>query len=86
MGTVIKVWGDGLGGLWTPQGNVDIPPGYVEVPSGDHYLTRTIKQLADICYVRMKHSKKGGYSSAVAVLAPFEAVKAARAKVVATEK
>lgn len=78
MAKEVKVWGEGTKGLWSFGKIVNIPASYVEVRSGDAFLTRKIKELAKTVYIRMKRSKSGGYSSAVGVLAPTELVEAAK--------
>lgn len=86
MAEEICVWGEGRTGLWHYGESVDIPPEYVEVPTDDPYLTRTIKAQAETVYVRMKKPKGGGYSRPTAVFAPEDAVDAARAMAEETER
>lgn len=80
MAKEIRVWGEGRTELWSFGESVDIPADYVEVPSGDPFLTRTIKSIAETVYVRMQKNKRGGYSSAVGLFAPPDVVLAARTK------
>src|SRR4051812_33736087 len=82
MGDVIRVWGDGNKGLWTPDGKVDVPTEYVEVQTGDAYLTREVKRRADVVYVRMKRDRR--FSKAVALIAPKRAVADATAAALAS--
>src|SRR4051812_44923284 len=67
---VIKVWGEGTNGLWSLGRTIDIPEGYAEIPPGDPYLTRKVKELAEVVYMRMKRRKGLGLSVAVGYLAP----------------
>jgi hypothetical protein len=70
MAKEIKVWGQGTKGLWSFGRSIDIPDGYVEVPPGDTFLTRRIKHLAEVVYVRMRRKKRLGLSVPVGLLAP----------------
>lgn len=85
MAEVIQVWGDGTKGLWSFGKVVDIPKGYVEVPTGDAFLTRRIKALAKRVFVRMK-KRSGGYSRAISIMAPKKIVEAARKEAEITEQ
>ncbi len=78
MGTAIKVWGEGRSGLWSVGGLVDIPDEFVEIPTGDAFITRKVKELAETAYVRMKKYKRGGFSRAVGVLIPKPVLEAAK--------
>ena len=86
MATELKVWGQGNSGLWSVDGTVDIPHGFVEVPTGDHYLTRKIKELSDLVYLRMKKSKKQRFSRTIGIIAPKAAVEQARSLARKTEE
>jgi len=82
----IKVWGDGYRELWSFRGTVDIPKGFVEVPTGNHFLTRTIKKRADCVYVRMKKHRKGNFSRAIGIMAPRNIVEDAKQLAQETEE
>lgn len=73
----IKVWGEGAEGLWSFGKLIDIPDGYIEIPPGDPYLTRRVKQLAEVVYVRMRRRKGLGMSVPVGLLAPEPVVREA---------
>src|SRR3954447_8325262 len=77
MAEAIKVWGEGTRGLRSPRKTVDVPDGYIEVPPGDPYITRRIKQRASVVYVRMKKRKRLGLSVVVGHLAPEGVVREA---------
>lgn len=81
----IKVWGEGIKGLWSFGKTVDIPKGYVEVPTGDPFITRKIKALAKTVYVRMNKRKRSGYSRAIGILATKKVVEKALNEAEATE-
>lgn len=74
MAEEIPVWGNGLQG---------IPEDYVEVPTGNVFLTRKIKALAGKVFIRMRVGLR--YSTPVALLAPQDVVEAAQAEDVRTE-
>jgi hypothetical protein len=70
MATEIKVWGEGRKGLWSYGDTVDIPEDFVEVESGDAYVTRHVKLRSKVVYCRMKKSKRQGFSKVIGILAP----------------
>jgi hypothetical protein len=82
---VIKVWGEGTEGLWSFGQTIDVPEGYIEVAPGDAYITRRIKQLADVVYVRMEKKKSLGLSVPVGLLAPEAVVEEALSDAERTE-
>jgi hypothetical protein len=73
----VMVWGEGKKGLWSFENTIDIPEAYVEIPPGDPYLTRKIKELAEVVYVRMVKRKELGLSVRVGLLAPEPVVREA---------
>jgi hypothetical protein len=66
----IKFWEGG----WTPKGTIKVPPDYKRLPAGSPFATRLAKKLTwemgRPVFVEMKHSKKGGYSRAIACWVP----------------
>jgi hypothetical protein len=78
MADEIQVWGEGREKLWSFGNEVDIPEDFEEIPLGDPFLTRRVKELSDTVYVRMAKVYKKRPSARVALLAPREAVAAAR--------
>ncbi len=78
MANEILVWGEGRVGLWSFDQTIDIPEDYEEIPLGDPFLTRRVKELSETVYVRMVKVYKKRPSARVALLAPREAVAAAR--------
>ena len=77
MAEEIKVWGEGTKGLWSPGKSIDVPDGYIEIPTGDPFITRKIKQLAEVVYIRMERRKRLGLSVVVGLLAPEAVVREA---------
>lgn len=82
----IKVWGEGRKGLWSFNKTVDIPDDLVEIKPGDAYVTRHVKLRSDVVYLRMKKSKRLGFSKLVGILAPPEVVDEVLADARATQR
>ncbi len=78
MAEEISVWGEGTEGLWSFGKSITIPDGYVEFETGDAYLTRKVKQMANRVFIRMKRHKRLKVSRPVGILAPADVVVAAR--------
>lgn len=76
MATEVRVWGEGREGLWSCGETVDIPPDFEEVPTGDPFITRRLKQLSETVYVRMAKVYRKQPSRPVALLAPAKVVRA----------
>ena len=78
MAEEIIVSGDSLEHLKSDDGTVVVlPEGFVEVPTGDTFLTRTIKKSTPIVYVHVRWKSKRRYSR-FGIIAPEAVVLAAR--------
>ena len=80
MAEEIRVWGSGTKGLWSFGATIDIPDGFVEVPIGNAFITRKIKQQAELVYIRMVKATRTRPSTPVAILAPKELVEQVHAE------
>lgn len=76
----IRVWGRGRTGLWTPDGDVDVPEDYEYLPTGDAPLTRAIKKKIghERVFIVMEKTHKKYPSQQIGLWAPKSLIDAER--------
>ena len=75
---------DTKSGLWHPElGDLDQPDGWDVLPAGDAFVTRQVKAAGDY-WVLFRPKGRGQHRRQLGLLAPIEAITAARAAAVVT--
>lgn len=76
---VLDVYASREGGWWNPDhGDVEIPHGWELLPSGDAYLTRTVKQLGQHWLAWQPRTRNRRHRRSLGVWAPADSIAQAR--------
>lgn len=73
-------------GLWNPEhGDVELPAGWEHLPTGDAFVTRTVKAAGPHWTLWRPRGRNRPHRRKLGLLAPAEHIAAARAEALATE-